>query len=472
MSDLGQAVRDWLTIRLAGSAEEWIGSAPDWLLLAVAGVGLALIFVVLAWSLRRLVASSSAKRVSNKIYAFFVFVLTIGATVTFVTRGVAGFVSIVRIMDDPTSALDVLEPPAKQKDLDEIRREITKIKEVLARRNNRELDSDATKQQNKSIEDLLTEGSPQTDQAAQLLAAGDLKGAVETLEKQAKIDGADSAEKWRRLGALVLGTDSAKAREVYEEAFRLDSKDFWTCIQLAALRLEAGDFNGANEISAIAITLARTDHERIAAKNHRGYILLQAGDPHGANDLFEDALSLARGAVEQDPTQVRAKEDLFRSHINLGDALFRLKDPRAKGHYQAGLAIVKPVYDETPSSQALQRDLAITYERLGGSLREDGDLQGARANLQAAVELRKGVADKNPTNTDIQRNYCVSLILLGEIEAKSGNNESAAASFERGLNLIVEFRQRTASSSALEKEAKYASYQLRQARARKKPSSN
>jgi hypothetical protein len=71
----------------------------------------------------------------------------------------------------------------------------------------------------------VTDRSPAAVAAARAIAAGDLADAVETLERNAGAASGDSAaERWRRLGDLVAGIDTTKARVAYEKAFKLHAK--------------------------------------------------------------------------------------------------------------------------------------------------------------------------------------------------------------------------------------------------------
>ncbi|MGZ9052300.1 MAG: hypothetical protein ACXW3N_08890, partial [Rhodoplanes sp.] len=109
---------------------------------------------------------------------------------------------------------------------------------------------------------LVTDTAPAAREAARDLARGDVREGFDVLERQARMAELQAAEKWRRLGALARGIDTARARAAYEEAFRLQPSDFWTCVELASLRRQAGDLRAALEAARAAETAARTERER------------------------------------------------------------------------------------------------------------------------------------------------------------------------------------------------------------------
>lgn len=112
---------------------------------------------------------------------------------------------------------------------------------------------------------LVSDPQPAAQEAARDLAAGDVTAGFDALEREARAAEASAAEKWQRLGALAAGVDTARARAAYEQAFRLDPTDFWTCVMLARLRQQAGDLRAAGEAARAAKQAVRTDRERYVA---------------------------------------------------------------------------------------------------------------------------------------------------------------------------------------------------------------
>ncbi len=109
---------------------------------------------------------------------------------------------------------------------------------------------------------LVTDTAEAAERAARDIARGDVSGGFDILANEARAAEAEAANKWRRLGALAVGVDTARARAAYEEAFRLQPEDFWTCVELARLRRKAGDLAASRQAAEAAERAARTERER------------------------------------------------------------------------------------------------------------------------------------------------------------------------------------------------------------------
>ena len=97
-----------------------------------------------------------------------------------------------------------------------------------------------SEQRDEAAAALVAERSPAADAAARAIAAGDFAAAVATLERDARAATEDAAERWRRLGALARAQDTAKARQAYEEAFKLEPGDFLDLCRACALASGGG----------------------------------------------------------------------------------------------------------------------------------------------------------------------------------------------------------------------------------------
>jgi tetratricopeptide (TPR) repeat protein len=158
---------------------------------------------------------------------------------------------------------------------------------------------------------LVTDTAAAAREAARDLAQGDVRGGFDVLEREARMAEMQAAEKWRRLGALARGVDTARARAAYEEAFHLQPGDFWTCVELARLRRKAGDLRAAIEAARAAERAARTEREHTVAESGLGDVLVLAGDLEGAKARFEASLRVRERLAAQNPGSAEAQRDLW-----------------------------------------------------------------------------------------------------------------------------------------------------------------
>ena len=222
------------------------------------------------------------------------------------------------------------------------------------------------------------EDNPETaDQRARaLLLDGEVEGAFATLRAAAttaEIAGTqakntadlDSAEKWRRLGALAYLVDVEEAREAYTNADRLVPDDFWTVIYLARLSAAAGDLAGAHSAAERALGLAQEERDRGVALDELGDVAVSEGELPAARKAFEDSLAIRKALSERDPGNTGWKRDLSVSYERLGDVAEALDDIESAIHwYEESLPIAEQLAARFGSAFGFQKDLEITRARL------------------------------------------------------------------------------------------------------------
>jgi len=165
---------------------------------------------------------------------------------------------------------------------------------------------------------LVTDVAPAAQEAARDLAQGDVLAGFDALAREARLAEAEAAEKWRRLGALATGVDTARARAAYEEAFKLQPEDFWTCVELARLRDRVGDTDAAREVAAAAINVARDERQLAVAKAEVANVHLKLGDLRAARRGYEEADAAFKRLAEKNPGSAEAQRDLIFSYANMG----------------------------------------------------------------------------------------------------------------------------------------------------------
>ncbi len=219
-----------------------------------------------------------------------------------------------------------------------------------------------------AVADIVADPAPAAQSAARAIAAGDIPAAVATLERDARADVANAAEKYRRLGALVREFDTAKARAAYEAAFALQPADFWTCIELSRLRRTAGDTSGARAAAEAAGRAAGTDREWSVALNDLGNVLVAQGNLPEAQKTYRDGLAIADRLAKSDPGNAGWQRDLSVSYEKVGDVLVAQGDgPGALASYRDSLTIRDRLAKSDPGNAEWQRDLLVSHEKLANA---------------------------------------------------------------------------------------------------------
>ncbi len=149
---------------------------------------------------------------------------------------------------------------------------------------------------------------------------------------------------------------------------------------------------------------------------------------------LKEAMELAKQRSFEDPHNAQAQRDLSISYNKLGDLLLQEgKGGEARKAYEDGLAISRKLAEEDPHNAQAQRDLSISYERLGDLLRQEGKGGEARKAYEDGLAIRRKLAEEDPHNAQAQRDLSVSYERLGDLLLQEGKGGEARKAYEDAL---------------------------------------
>ena len=133
-----------------------------------------------------------------------------------------------------------------------------------------------------------------------------------------------------------------------------------------------------------------------------------------ALDYFGRALKIAEEVATRDSKNVRAQRDVSVSFNKVGDALWMTGDVRgALDSYRKSLAIRESL--AARKDYAFSRnDLAVSYGRIGEALAELGDPAGGILSHKKAVGIYESLSEADPTNAVTRRDVGDSRSLLAK----------------------------------------------------------
>jgi tetratricopeptide (TPR) repeat protein len=162
--------------------------------------------------------------------------------------------------------------------------------------------------------------------------------------------------------------------------------------------------------------------------------------------LVKDILDRARGLQEELTKSGQVTPDLKRSEAEALDETS--ESLLAIGDTAGALATAEQVRQiftallaGNPSNIGWQRDLSISYERIGDVQRSQGNLSDALASHMAALDIDKRVAAANPNEPDVQRNLSISYNKVGGVQVDQGDLAGALKSFADGVAVIERLAQ-------------------------------
>ncbi len=194
------------------------------------------------------------------------------------------------------------------------------------------------------------------------------------------------------ISALSRASPTRSALKAYEEALALDPDDIESLYWAGALLIRCGDLNKAQLRLERVQTLAEAggqDFYKYAALVTLGDIKVRRGDLDGALSSYRDAVSFIDRLAKSDPSNAEWQRDLSVSYNKVG-GLQEARGDRdgALKSYQDSLAIHERLAKSDPSNAEWQRDLIISYKKIADCVPP----QERRANLSRALEVAQALA--------------------------------------------------------------------------------
>ena len=151
---------------------------------------------------------------------------------------------------------------------------------------------------------------------------------------------------------------------------------------------------------------------------------------------YKEAHRLAQRLTEGDPTNTGWQRDLSVSYGKLGDmAMAQGNLEEAAKVYGESLEVRKKLAEGDPTNTGWQRDLSVSYNKLGDVAMAQGNLEEAAKVYGESLEVRKKLAEGDPTNTGWQRDLSVSYDRIGDVAVDQGNLEEAAKAYGESLEI-------------------------------------
>ncbi|MBL8692494.1 MAG: tetratricopeptide repeat protein [Planctomycetes bacterium] len=177
----------------------------------------------------------------------------------------------------------------------------------------------------------------------------------------------------------------------------------------------------------------------------RSNLLLWRLDPAlstqmGTSRLRRSLLEMcARGweaLARSEPDRADFQRDLSVSYNKLGDLMRALgQGDQAKAFFEKALQIAERLARSEPDRADFQRDLSVSYNQLGDLMRALGQGDQAKTFFEKCHAILKRLARSEPDRADFQRDLSVSYNQLGDLMRALGQGDQAKAFFEKALQI-------------------------------------
>ena len=108
----------------------------------------------------------------------------------------------------------------------------------------------------------------------------------------------------------------------------------------------------------------------------------------------------------------------------------------ASGHLNAAETTMQRLLKAEPDFPRSQRNLSVSYNRVGDVQRAQGDLAGALKSYRDSLGIREKLAKQDPGNALWQRDLSVSYNSVGDVQSAQGNLAGALKSYRDSLGIF------------------------------------
>jgi Flp pilus assembly protein TadD len=175
-------------------------------------------------------------------------------------------------------------------------------------------------------------------------------------------------------------------------------------------------------------------YSKASALSEMAGSLQEIGDTAGALSAAEQARQILAALVAASPNNNDWQRDLAVTYDRVGDvriAQNHLADALAS--YRSSFAIRQNLAKSDPDNAAWQRAIAISEENLGSVAQAQNDLKAALTSYQDSLVIRRRLAEANPGNIQRQTNLALAYDEVGRVQLAQGNLADALASFRAAL---------------------------------------
>ena len=287
---------------------------------------------------------------------------------------------------------------------------------------------------------------PRYAQALALLQGGKpndaeplLRAVAEDKAKRAGNDSRAAAKAYRNLASIAAVSDPGRARDYYALAAKLDPSNMLGIYWNGWYQQDAGRLDAAQVAYAQVIAAAKPgsdDEALLGAQLGTGDIQAEHVNLGAALATYQVAKGLAARLVTADPSNTLWQRELALSYNKIGEVEVPQGNlPAALSSYQAGFAIFDRLANSDPDNNGRQRDLELSYNSVGDVQLALRNVPAALNSYQAALTIAGRLAKFNPRSIKWQRDLSVAYGRVGDAQLQLGLLPAALNSYQADLGI-------------------------------------
>ena len=177
-------------------------------------------------------------------------------------------------------------------------------------------------------------------------------------------------------------------------------------------------------------------HEAVWGNIDACRALINMLDYTAAEVAANAALRIAEKLAKKYPDNPQMQRDLSVSYERLGNIAKARNDYKAaEGYYAKALEIGERLAEKYPEDPNLQRDLSVSYGNLGGIAEARNDYKAAEGYYAKTLAIGERLAEKYPDDPKMQRDLSVSYEKLGDIAKARSDYKAAEGYYAKTLEI-------------------------------------
>src|SRR6516225_2857796 len=181
---------------------------------------------------------------------------------------------------------------------------------------------------------------------------------------------------------------------------------------------------------------------------------------------------LVERLTQKDPANAAWQRDLSVSYSKVGGVLGDQGDHTgALKSYNDSLAIRQKLAKQHPSNAAWQLDLSNGYERVGSAQSAQGDLAGALESYHSELAITDKLVKQDPSNAEWQLDLSIGYEKIGDVQSARGDLAGALKSNRDCLAIREKLAKQDPSNAGWQSDLAYSYWCTGSALARSDPHS-
>ena len=205
---------------------------------------------------------------------------------------------------------------------------------------------------------------------------------------------------------------------------------------------------------------AKAQHGLSVNHNRLGNMQMQLGESKAALASYKEGLAIRRTARQGQSEQRQAQRDLSVSYNRLGDVRCGWETKGSVGVQHAGSGGGRAARQADPQSVEAQTRRVRQLQQNGRRADATGRQQGGTGVPPKELQIRQRLAKADPNNAQAQRDVSVSYNKLGDVRLQRGESPAARAAYQEGLVVSERLARAEPQSAQAQHDLLFSYYEL------------